>query len=111
MFYTVSRLFDIPPGCFSPKPKVVSSVVKLVPDIKLKPDINYDLFKQFIYACFAQKRKTLINSLKSSSDFDKDIIEKSLVSLGKSTDIRAEQLFGPELVALYGKITGDVQAY
>jgi len=107
MFYTVSRLFDIPPGCFLPKPKVVSTVVKLVPDLKLESEINYELFKQFIYACFAQKRKTLVNSLKSS-DYDKDIIEKSLVSLGKSTDIRAEQASGREFLILYRKITGNV---
>jgi len=107
MFYAVSRLFDIPAGCFSPKPKVVSTVVKLVPDLKLKPGINYNSFKQFIYECFAQKRKTLVNSLKSSGEFEKDIIEKSLVSLGKSTDIRAEQVSGQEFMKLYGKITGD----
>jgi 16S rRNA (adenine1518-N6/adenine1519-N6)-dimethyltransferase len=108
LFYAVSRLFDIPPGCFSPKPKVVSTVVKLVPDPKLKPEIEYDSFKSFIYACFAQKRKTLVNSLKSSGDFDRDMIEKSLVSLGKSTDIRAEQVSGQEFMKLFGKLVVDV---
>lgn len=105
MFYAVTRLFDISPGSFSPKPKVKSTVLKLVPDTKLDSDIGYDSFKRFIYDCFAQKRKTLVNSLKSSGAYDKDIIEKSLVSLGKSTDIRAEQVSGREFSILYRKIT------
>ncbi len=107
MFYTVSRVFDISPGSFSPKPKVKSTVMKLVPDSRLDPDIEYDSFKRFIYGCFAQKRKTLVNSLKSSGDYDKDVIEKSLVSLGKSTDIRAEQVSGGEFSILYRKIAGN----
>ncbi|UCE66582.1 MAG: ribosomal RNA small subunit methyltransferase A [Candidatus Zixiibacteriota bacterium] len=107
MFYTISRLFDISPGCFSPKPKVISTVVKLVPDIKLDSDIDYNSFKRFIYDCFAQKRKTFVNSLKSSGVYPRDIIEKSLVTLGKSTDIRSEQLSGRDFLILYRKITGN----
>jgi len=108
MFYSISKLFDIPPGCFTPKPKVVSTVLRLLPEPVLKPDFDYARFREFIYPCFAQKRKTLANSMKSSGGYDKSIVEKSLVSLGKSPDIRAEQLSGDELLALYGKITGNV---
>ncbi|UCC79947.1 MAG: ribosomal RNA small subunit methyltransferase A [Candidatus Zixiibacteriota bacterium] len=109
MFFAVSRLFDISPGSFFPKPKVKSTVIKLVPDLKLDSDIGYDSFKRFIYTCFARKRKTLVNSLKSSGDYDKDAIEKSLVSLGKSTDIRAEQVSGREFSILYRKIAGNAK--
>jgi 16S rRNA (adenine1518-N6/adenine1519-N6)-dimethyltransferase len=108
MFYSISRFFDIPPGCFSPKPRVVSTVLKLLPSPKLESGFDYARFREFIYACFAQKRKTLVNSLKSSGGYNKDTIEKFLVSMGKSPDIRAEQLSGDRFLALYGKITGNV---
>lgn len=107
MFYSISRLFDIPPGCFTPKPRVVSSVLKLLPEPKFGSGFDFARFKEFIYPCFAQKRKTLVNSLKSSGEYGKDIIEKCLVSLGKTTDIRAEQLSGEDFLILYGKITGN----
>jgi 16S rRNA (adenine1518-N6/adenine1519-N6)-dimethyltransferase len=107
MHYEVSRLFDISPGCFSPKPKVTSTVVRLVPEPKLAPETDYASFREFIYSCFSQKRKTLVNSLGSSMNLDKPDLEKTLVSLGKRTDIRAEQLSGQEFLVLYGKISGD----
>ena len=108
MFYSVSRLFDIPAGCFSPKPKVTSTVIRLSPDLRLEGEIDYLSFREFIYSCFAQKRKTLVNSLKASGKYEKHNIEKCLVSLGKSTDIRAEQLNGRDFSVLYRKITGNV---
>ena len=105
MFYKVVRVFDISPGCFSPRPKVKSSVLKLTPDIKLDAAINYNEFREFVYGCFAQKRKTLVNSLGFSGKFGKARIEKSLVSLEKRTDIRAEHLSCLELMSLFGLLT------
>jgi hypothetical protein len=49
--------------------------------------------------------------LSSAGGYDKDVIEKSLVSLGKSTDIRAEQISGREFMILYGKIAGNAKVY
>ena len=108
MFYAVSRSFDISPGCFSPKPKVISTVVKLIPDMKLEPGIELESFRRFVYSCFAQKRKTLVNSLSSSGGYDKVLIEKSLLSLKKNADIRAEQLSGREFLILFREIAGNV---
>lgn len=105
MFFKIVRLFDIPPGCFSPPPKVKSSVIKLEPDLRLYENIDFNIFREFIYACFAQKRKTLVNSLGASGEFSKDRIEKSLVSLGKRTDIRAEHISGAEFMGLYNILT------
>ncbi len=106
-YYKVARAFDIPPGCFSPPPKVKSSVLKLTPDIKLHAAIDYNEFREFVYGCFSQKRKTLVNSLGFSGNFDKAEIEKSLVSLGKRTDIRAEHLSCLELMSLFSLLTDD----
>ena len=100
-FYDISRLFDIPPGCFSPKPKVDSTVLKLEPHRKLDKEIDYGQFKEFLRGCFFQKRKRLTNSLAAAMKISKETIEKSLASLGRKADTRAEQLSLQELMRLY----------
>ena len=56
----VELLFPVPPGAFSPPPKVDSAVVRITPraGARLKPDL-----RKFISRCFLQKRKTLRNNL------------------------------------------------
>jgi 16S rRNA (adenine1518-N6/adenine1519-N6)-dimethyltransferase len=58
-------LFDIPPEAFTPPPKVVSSVVQLLPR-KDRPDCGSVLrLEQVTAAAFGQRRKMLRASLKS----------------------------------------------
>jgi 16S rRNA (adenine1518-N6/adenine1519-N6)-dimethyltransferase len=105
-FFNIKRLFDIPPGCFSPKPKVDSTVLSLIPDKKIG-EISYPSFRDFVRAGFSQKRKKLVNSLVSRSpeimgkSFSKEQIENYLASLGKNSDIRAEQLSLRDFLELY----------
>lgn len=103
-FFDLEKLFDIPPGCFSPRPKVVSTVLRLVPQRHLMCDIDYPQFRDFLRACFSQKRKKLVNSLASASDLSRDMIEDKIISLGHRQDIRAEQLSLPELVGLFSSV-------
>ena len=60
------KLFDVAPGSFRPVPKVWSSVIRL----KLKPqsDLERDesLLWQVVSAGFAQKRKTILNNMRSA---------------------------------------------
>jgi 16S rRNA (adenine1518-N6/adenine1519-N6)-dimethyltransferase len=100
-FYDIRRLFDIPPGCFSPKPRVDSTVLKLEPRRKLDKEIDYGQFKEFLRGCFFQKRKRLTNSLAAAMKVSKETIEKSLADLGRKADTRAEQLSLQELMRLY----------
>lgn len=100
-FYDVNRLFDIPPGCFSPKPKVDSTVLRLEPHEKLDKEIDYKQFRAFLRGCFFQKRKRLTNSLAAAMKISRETIEESLVSLGRKADTRAEQLSLLELTRLY----------
>ena len=61
----VTRVLDLPPGAFSPPPKVRSSVVRLVfgpPAIRMPDEA---LFERMVKAMFSQRRKTLGNALKS----------------------------------------------
>ncbi len=105
-FFNVKRVFDIPPGSFSPKPKVISTVISLTPDKKIG-DIDYPSFRDFVRACFSQKRKKLVNSLAarglevSGKTYGRDQVENYLASLGKKGDIRAEQLTLKDFLELY----------
>jgi len=56
-------LFDVPPSAFTPPPKVVSSVVELIP--RENPEIcDRALLAQITLAAFGQRRKMLRQSLK-----------------------------------------------
>jgi 16S rRNA (adenine1518-N6/adenine1519-N6)-dimethyltransferase len=63
----IERLFDVAPGSFKPPPKVWSSVIRM----KLRPRIainvkNEKLFWSVVSAGFAQRRKTILNNLRSA---------------------------------------------
>jgi 16S rRNA (adenine1518-N6/adenine1519-N6)-dimethyltransferase len=67
MYCEPKRLFDVPPGAFRPAPKVRSSVVRL--SIRPGPAVDVpdeELFFKIVRAAFAQRRKTLENSLKAA---------------------------------------------
>ncbi len=54
------RLFDVPPGAFSPPPRVTSSVVELIPR---EPAAGTDAALTVASAAFTTRRKTLLNCL------------------------------------------------
>lgn len=87
----VERLFNVPAGCFIPAPKVDSTVVRLVlhktPPVVVKDEAM--LFKT-IRGAFAQRRKTLSNSLRT--EFPKEIIPAAIEKAGLTPDIRGERL-------------------
>lgn len=62
-FFEIKKVIKVSKECFYPKPKVDSSFIVLK-----KKDINIDKerYLSFIKECFANKRKTLLNSLKNS---------------------------------------------
>jgi 16S rRNA (adenine1518-N6/adenine1519-N6)-dimethyltransferase len=59
------NLFDVPPAAFSPRPKVWSSVVSLRP--KPRSPGDDPKFRRLVSMAFAQKRKTILNNLRSYS--------------------------------------------
>ncbi|MBK8467243.1 MAG: ribosomal RNA small subunit methyltransferase A [Chloracidobacterium sp.] len=61
--FNTEYLFDVPPQAFQPVPKVWSAVVRLTPKSSLIADEA--LFRQIISFCFLQKRKTILNNLKT----------------------------------------------
>lgn len=65
----VERLFTVPPGAFSPPPKVGSSVVRLVPFEEPPfsvPDVSF--YRDVLRVVFGHRRKTLRASLRLRAD-------------------------------------------
>lgn len=61
----VLQLFNVPPECFTPQPKVDSAIVRLVPRVEIKYQANdVAILDQLVTAAFGQRRKTLRNALK-----------------------------------------------
>jgi 16S rRNA (adenine1518-N6/adenine1519-N6)-dimethyltransferase len=62
-YYDCSYLIDVPPGCFTPPPKVMSGIIKLE---RREEALGCDekLFKNIVKQAFTQRRKILSNSLK-----------------------------------------------
>jgi len=66
---TVAPLFDVPPEAFRPRPRITSSVVRLVPHPEPPVLIpNFAQFDKLVATAFAQRRKTLRNSLRGLID-------------------------------------------
>ena len=96
------RLFDVGPECFLPAPKVTSSVIRLTPHPKPAVVEDEDAFFRVVRAAFAQRRKTLLNSLSSafSATHSKDALRDAISACGLPEDVRGERLGIPEFAAL-----------
>lgn len=94
-------LFDVPPECFLPAPKVTSAVVRLIPRSKAPQDLVDDkVFFRIVRGAFSQRRKTLLNSLSGSAGYGKDELRAAIAQCGLAPDIRGERLGIPEFAAL-----------
>jgi len=95
-FYTKPKIaLRLPPGAFSPPPKVKSALVEMnLPGERARLNIgdaaNETRFLEFVQSCFSQKRKTLRNNLRADSSEEQ--IHSALTAAGLRADVRAEQL-------------------
>jgi 16S rRNA (adenine1518-N6/adenine1519-N6)-dimethyltransferase len=83
-------LFDVPPKAFQPVPKVWSSVVRLTP--KASSIVDEPLFRRIASLCFMQKRKNILNNLRTAFDDAAGLLTRS----GIDGRRRAETLTLPE---------------
>ncbi|MBR5093704.1 MAG: ribosomal RNA small subunit methyltransferase A [Oscillospiraceae bacterium] len=87
-------LFDVPPDCFVPRPKVTSSVIRLTrraaPPCAVKDEA---LLFRTIRAAFEQRRKTLPNALSAGiAGLGKEQAERIVAGAGFDPRIRGEAL-------------------
>lgn len=100
-YYTQPEIaFRIPPGAFRPPPKVESALVRMpVRRDRALAAAEEAAFLTFVGECFEQKRKTLLNNLKSV--LGRDRAESLLHQQGLRNDVRAEQLTFEQFLALF----------
>lgn len=97
-------LFDVPPECFLPAPKVTSSVIRCrrreAPAVR--PRCGEDFFFQTVRAAFALRRKTLCNSLCTvfGSRLGKEGVAAAAARCGLAPSVRGEALGLDEFAAL-----------
>lgn len=101
-YYSVPEmLFKVSAGSFVPPPKVDSEVIKL--DILKNPPVtpkDEKLFFRIIKSAFAQRRKTLSNSLSSGLSIEKSELAEALEACGIKSTARAEELSMDEFLKL-----------
>ena len=99
-------LFEVPPDCFLPAPKVTSAVVRMVPRPVPAEVDDPDHFFRVVKAAFALRRKTLLNSLAANLDRPREDILRALEACGVPPDTRGERLSIPQFAQLSKALRG-----
>jgi 16S rRNA (adenine1518-N6/adenine1519-N6)-dimethyltransferase len=100
LYARVEKLFIVPPGAFSPPPKVHSAVLRLTIDPQQeKLGVAGDGFIHFLRLSFGQKRKTLWNNLRGK--YDEKGLKRALAEANVKPTARAETLDLAESAAVY----------
>ena len=100
-------LFEVPPSCFLPQPKVTSAVIRLTRRAAPPAEVRDEaLLFRLIRASFNQRRKTLVNALSSQvPGVDKAMAERALEELGLDPRVRGEVLDLAAFARLADKIS------
>lgn len=100
LYSRVEKLFTVPPGAFSPPPKVHSAVVRLALSQRLETlGVDEFGFIGFLKLSFGQKRKTLWNNLKSR--YSSEDLTRAMQRAKVKPTIRAEALSLEQNAALF----------
>ena len=104
LFAQVTGRFEVGPGNFMPPPRVNSAVVRLDRTEARNPLTSEFLSEEellhamrVIDAAFAQRRKTIRNSM-SASGFDKDKLDQAFLATGIAPTARAEVLTSQDFI-------------
>lgn len=101
-YWDVSLGDEIPAELFTPPPKVDSQI--LIMSFRSAPlfkDVNAKVFFRVVKAGFAQKRKTLLNSLSAGLHLDKEAVKSICASVDIDPKRRAQTLSLDEWHNLY----------
>lgn len=105
LYGQTKRLFTVPSGCFYPRPKVDSAIVRLQLDhpVRYTPE-QIQATSAVIRAGFSMRRKTLVNALSTMAPlaaFDKASLGKCIAdTLSVPETVRGEALSSEQYVRL-----------
>ena len=98
-------LFEVERESFLPSPNVDSAVIQLKirkePAVKVK---NEEKFFRLVKACFAQRRKTFVNTVSNTLKIDKNELKTILSEVGLPETARGEQLTMEQLAKISDKL-------
>nr|MBQ4319287.1 16S rRNA (adenine(1518)-N(6)/adenine(1519)-N(6))-dimethyltransferase RsmA [Clostridia bacterium] len=105
-FGTAKKLIDVPAGCFMPRPKVDSAVIMIKRHDKPIADLKENApLSKVIRGAFAQRRKTLSNSMSSVfSDISRDELNSAISAAGIDPQTRGETLSVVQLAAIANEL-------
>ena len=100
LYAQVTGRFEVPPRCFMPAPHVDSAVVRLDRHAAGEaPTEHPERVARVVEAAFAQRRKTIRNSM-SANGFDKQVLDAAFEESGIAPTARAETLSVEDFVRL-----------
>lgn len=104
---TTRLLFDVRAECFSPSPKVTSSVIEIIKHKSLVGDvfsseIEFVMFCDFLKVAFSAPRKMLAKNL--ASKFKKDAVFKAFAELEIVENIRPHELNTTLYLEIFKKV-------
>lgn len=91
----VAGRFEVSASSFMPPPHVQSSVIKLERKEDALSTVQYRQVAEVVNAAFAQRRKTMRNSM-SAAGFEKDVLDEAFSALKIDSHLRPEAL-APEV--------------
>lgn len=100
-FAKATQLFTVDRTSFVPPPNVESAVIRL--DILKQPPVKVKdekFFFSLIKSCFAQRRKTLVNTLSNTMNIDKSKVLAAINAIGEEPTVRGETLCLDKLAKL-----------
>lgn len=100
LYARIEKLFTVPPGAFTPPPKVFSAVLRLIIDPQQQRlGLTGDGFIDFLRLSFGQKRKTLWNNLKAN--YEDGQLKRALAEAKVKPTARAETLSLEQSAAIF----------
>jgi 16S rRNA (adenine1518-N6/adenine1519-N6)-dimethyltransferase len=97
---TPAGRFGVPRTCFMPPPRVDSAVLRLERAPLCDDPELVELASRVADASFAQRRKTIRNSLRGTLEIDVALIDEALEAAGIDGAVRAETLLPERFLAL-----------
>ena len=112
LYAQVTGRFEVPPRCFMPAPHVDSAVVRLdrveaagQSGEGASTDVSPEGIARVVDAAFAQRRKTIRNSM-GATGFDKAVLDEAFAAARIAPTARAEALSIPDFIRLAAALEG-----
>lgn len=97
--FVMEQLLTVPPQAFTPPPKVQSAIVSLHPRTEpIIPSAQEDVLSRVVSAAFAQRRKTLRNTLRAF------LTAEDFIQLQIDSNLRAENLSLEQFAVITGHV-------